>query len=188
VAVAVEMKQAIAGVAPPELGEVTIMTVWPSIGAMRLGRWVGRMCGIGWPHRFFNLGKLFALALIPLALTLYFYRVAVPLLSYLSTLGLYSHASTCLRYRLTNRRLIIEKGLWPLLDSAIGLDQFDAIEVRVLPGQEWYPAGDLIFYQGKVEVFRLSGVSRPEGFRHVCLKARNAYVTVRRAREQQAEA
>ena len=35
------MKQAIAGVAPPELGEVTIMTVWPSIGAYRLGRLVG---------------------------------------------------------------------------------------------------------------------------------------------------
>ena len=53
-AVAVEMKQAIAGVAPPELGEVTIMTVWPSIGALGLGRWIGRMCGIRWPHRFFN--------------------------------------------------------------------------------------------------------------------------------------
>ena len=29
------MKQAIAGVAPPELGEVTIMTVWPSMAAYR---------------------------------------------------------------------------------------------------------------------------------------------------------
>ena len=31
------MKQAIAGVAPPELGEVTIMTVWPSVGGTPLG-------------------------------------------------------------------------------------------------------------------------------------------------------
>jgi hypothetical protein len=170
------MKQAIAGVAPPELGEVTIMTVWPSIAAMRLGRVIGRACGVAWPPPPFNVGKLLALAMIPLALTLYFFRYAVPLVTSMLTLGMFPVNSTCLRYRLTNRRLVIQKGLLPVDDRAVALDQFDAIDVLVLPGQEWYPAGELVFRQGPVEVFRLSGVSRPEAFRQVCLKAHQAYV------------
>jgi hypothetical protein len=171
----IPMKQAIAGVAPPELGEVTVMTVWPSIAAMRLGRLIGVACGINVPPKPFNVGKLFALAMIPLALTLYFYRFAVPLL----TLGMIN--STCLRYRLTNRRLVVQEGLLPVDKQAVGLDQFDSIDVVVLAGQEWYPAGELIFRKGPVEVFSLSGVSRPEAFRQVCLKAHQAYVGVRRA-------
>jgi hypothetical protein len=180
VAIALEMKQAIAGVAPPELGEVTVMTVWPSIAALGPGRLIGRLCGIRFPHPVFNLGKLFALALIPVAMSLYLYRFAVPLVTHLLTLGFYSKASPCLRYRLTNKRLIVEKGLRPLHDRSIGLDQFDAIDIKVLPGQEWYPAGELIFRNGRVEVFHLSGVSRPEGFRKACQKSRTAYVAVRK--------
>ena len=57
---------------------------------------------------------------------------------------------------------------------SIGLDEFDSIEVSVLPGQDFLHAGDLVFQRDGKEVFRLSGVSRPEGFRQVCLKARNA--------------
>ena len=175
------MKQAIAGVAPPELGEVTVMTVWPSIAASRLGQLIGRACGVSVPPPPFNVGKLLALAMIPLALTLYFFRYAVPLVTWLLTLGMAPVNSTCLRYRLTNRRLVMQKGLLPVDDRSVALDQFDAIDVLVLPGQEWYPAGELIFRKGPVEVFRLSGVSRPEAFRQVCLKAHLAYVGVRRA-------
>jgi hypothetical protein len=177
----IPMKQAIAGVSPPELGEVTVMTVWPSIAAMPLGRWIGRACGVAWPPPPFNIGKLLALTLIPVALGLYFYRFAVPLLTSLMTFGMFPVNSTCLRYRLTNRRLVVQKGLLPIDDRAVSLDGFDTIEVLVLPGQEWYPAGELIFRKGPVEVFRLSGVSRPEAFRQVCLKAHTAYVGVRRA-------
>ncbi len=176
------MKQAIAGVAPPELGEVTVMTVWPSIAASRVGQLIGWACGVSWLIKPpFNLGKLFALLLIPVALTLYFFRYAVPLVTWLLTLGMFPVNSTCLRYRLTNRRLVVQKGLLPVDDQSVALDQFDAIDVLVLPGQEWYPAGELIFRKGPVEVFRLSGVSRPEAFRQVCLKAHLAYVGVRRA-------
>jgi hypothetical protein len=175
------MKQAIAGVSPPELGEVTVMTVWPSIAASPLGRLIGRACGVAVPRPPFNIGKLLALMLIPVALGLYFFRFAVPLVTSLLTLGMFSVNSTCLRYRLTNRRLVVQKGLLPVDDRAVALDHFDAIDVQVLPGQEWYPAGELIFRKGPVEVFRLSGVSRPEAFRQVCLKAHIAYVGVRKA-------
>ena len=60
------MIQAIAGVAPPELGEVTIMTVWPTIAATRRRPGAGKLymiqAGIG---KFFTLGKLFMLVVDP---------------------------------------------------------------------------------------------------------------------------
>lgn len=166
------MKQAIAGVAPPDLAEVTIMTVWPTIAANPIGRMLGRLytnrSGIG---PVFTIGKLMMLLTIPIALVLF----AVSLAPW-----------ACRRYRLTNRRVIVQNRPRPVDERWIGLDEFDSIEVEVLPGQEWYPAGELIFRKGKIEAFRLSGVSRPETFRHTCLKAQRSYVGVRKALEQEA--
>jgi hypothetical protein len=79
--------------------------------------------------------------------------------------------------------VIIERGVSGRIDQYVDLDRFDAIDVVVLPGQEWYPAGDLIFRRGSVETFRLRGVLRPETFRQACMKAHLAYVSVRRALE-----
>jgi hypothetical protein len=160
------MKQAIAGVAPVELGEATIMTVWPTIAASAAGRWIGRMCMIGGKKNPFAPGKAFALALIPVAVTLF----ALGLAPWL-----------CRRYRLTNRRVIVQKGLSGVDERFVALDRFDAIDVEVLPGQEWFPAGDLIFRKGGVETFRLAGVPRPETFRQTCLKAHKSFVLVRQA-------
>ncbi len=165
------MKQAIAGVAPPETGEVTIMTVWPSVGGTPLGRALGQLFSIelGFWH-IFTVGKLLALAAIPLAIPLYFVKFA---------------PWDCRRFRLTNRRIIIEKGLQAEAERSLPLDQFDAVDVNVLPGQAWYPCGELIFRKGKVETLRLSGVSRPETFRRTCLKAQISHVGVQRTLEEQ---
>lgn len=164
------MKQAIAGVAPPALGEVTIMTVWPTIAVTRLGRLLGRCYGIkAGPGGIFTLGNFSALASIPIALGLFFY-------------GLFP--GICRRYRLTNRRVVIQRGLQAIDERSVSLDDFDSIDVVVLAGQSWYPAGELVFHKGQVETFRLSGVSRPEGFKHVCLKAQRAHVTVKQALAQ----
>ena len=166
------MKQAIAGVAPPDLGEVTIMTVWPTIAANPLGRALGRMysnrAGLG---HILTVGKLMMLLTIPVALGLFALSLA---------------PWNCRRYKLTNRRVIIQNKPRPVDERWIALDDFDAIDVLVLPGQQWYPAGDLIFRKGKVETFRLSGVSRPETFRQTCLKAQRSFVSVRKALEREA--
>ena len=77
--------------------------------------------------------------------------------------------------------MIIERGVRGRIDQYVDLDRFDAIDVVELPGQEWYPAGDLIFRRGTIETFRLRGVQRPETFRQTCLKAHQAYVGVRKA-------
>ncbi len=159
------MKQAIAGVAPPDLEEVTIMTVWPTIAVTGLGRWLGgwyeSRAGLG---KFFTVGKLAMLVSLPIALGLFFALLAPGLNR---------------RYRLTNRRLIVEKGVRPKVERSVSLDDFDAIDIIVLRGQEWYKAGEMVFRKGAVETFRISGVSRPESFRHTCLDAQRAYSSVK---------
>ena len=160
----------IAGLAPPQLAEVPSMTVWPTIGSTRIGRLVGQLCGIGWGWGFFTLGKLLAIVTIPLSLAVFAWLL-VP--------------GAARRYRLTNRRIVVQHGLSGKEVRAIGLDEFDAIEEEVLPGQAWLYCGDLRFLQGGHEVFRLASVSRPAVFRQICLKARTALLSVREVTRQQ---
>jgi hypothetical protein len=166
------MRQPIAGVAPPELEEVTSMIVWPSIGASRLGRIAGQLVGAPYTvGRFFVLGRFLAVPAIPVALLAFAWKL-MPFFAR--------------RYRLTNQRVVIEKGLSHVEDRSIRLDEFDEIEIEVLPGQKWLRAGELKFQQDGREVFRLSGVGSPKSFRKTCLKARTAVVSVRGVLEEQA--
>ena len=153
-----------ADAAPSETREVTVMTVFPTLGAYSAGRVIGQLCAIRAGVGFFTLGKLFAVLSIP---------VAVPLFAFSLLPGVIR------RYRLTNRRVIVQKGLQCIDERWVDLDRFDAIDIEVLPGQEWYPAGDLIFRNGAIETFRLAGVSRPETFRRTCLAARQGYLGAR---------
>jgi hypothetical protein len=164
------MKQAIAGVAPPQLSEVTVMTVWPSVAATGFGRFLGRLLAIEAGFGMFRVGRLIALLALPVAPLLYM-SLRLP--------------GVVRRYRLTNRRVAVLKGIRAKVEWFVDLDRFDAIEVIVRPGQEWYRAGDLVFRKGALETFRLLGVSRPETFRQTCLKARMSYVGVRKALELQ---
>ncbi len=154
-----------------ETPETPVMTVWPTIGATALGRLVGRLCGASLGRGFFTLGKLLALATIPLSLTVFLWQL-LPLV--------------CRRYTLTNRRIVVQKGYKAVEGRAIGLDQFDSIDVLLLPGQDWLHAGELVFQRDGREIFRLSGVSRPEVFREVCRKAQTALVSFRAVLTEQA--
>ena len=160
------MKQAIAGVAPAETSEVTIMTVWPTLAATGPGRFLGRLYNIRWGIGPLTVGMIFIAASIPFALGLFFWMLLPGVVR---------------RYRLTNRRVAIERGIRPVAETWVELDRFDTIEVVVQPGQEWYPAGDLVFRNGQIETFRLIGVSRPETFKRTCLDARRGYLGVRNA-------
>jgi len=164
------MKHPIAGVTPPELAETTSTVVWPSIGAYRLGRLVGRCCAVRTGYGFFRLGKLVALLTIPLSLAVYVWKI----LPYV-----------CRRYRLTNRRIAIQRGYSAKDVASIGLDEFASIEVRHLPGQEWLRCGEMIFLRDGKTSFRLPGVPRPEVFCQVCLKARTALLAVREVLRRQ---
>ncbi len=156
----------IAGMVPAEIRETTVMTVWPSVAKYAVGRGLGQGFGIRWPDiYFFRLGNLLALLSIPIALVLFFLRIAPGIAT---------------RYRLTNRRIVVERGIQGVEEKSVDLDRFDSIEIDVLPGQEWYHAGDLVFRLGNVETFRLEGVSRPAVFRETCLKSHLAHSSVKR--------
>lgn len=161
------MKQPIAGVAPPELTEVTVMTVYPSLASMGIGRFLGRQYLIGGGVGVVTLGNLIALASIPLVVPLFFLMI---------------NPLTGRRYRLTNRRLIIERGVQGVPEQWVELDRFDNVEVDVQPGQQWFPAGNLIFRKGQIETFRLLGVKRPETFRQTILKTARGYIGAAEAR------
>jgi hypothetical protein len=145
--------------------------VWPTIGATRLGRFVGRLgairLGLG---SFFTLGKLLAVATIPISLAVFAWQLLPGVMR---------------RYCLTNRRVIVQKGLARVQERSIGLDQFDALEIRLLPGQQWLRSGDVVFLSGGQEVFRLPGVPRPQTFRELCLKQRTTLLAVRDVLRQQ---
>jgi hypothetical protein len=92
----------------------------------------------------------------------------------------------CRRYRLSCRRLAVQKGLRACDERQIALDEFETIDVEILPGQAWLHAGDLVFKRSGSEVFRLPGVSRPETFRMTCCKTRDALLAVRQVTAAQA--
>ena len=165
------MNQPIAGVTPAEVAERTIMTVWPSIAAFASGQFLGRLYAISWPNIYiFRLGNLLALLSIPHALVLYFRRVA---------------PSAGVRYEVTNRRIVVQRGLQAIEARSIALNAFDEIQIDVRPGQAWFQAGDLVFRNSGKEAFRLPGVSRPESMRQICWKTRGAFLGVQQAKQQQ---
>lgn len=155
------------------LPEIPAMTAWPSIAAFPLGRKVGQLCsisaGIG---KFFTVGKLMALATIPVSVGLFFWRLA---------------PWVARRYVLTDRRVVIRNGLGGVEAEAIALKDFDSIAVEILIGQEFLRAGDLVFQSSGKEVFRLAGVQHPQGFRQACLRGQAALASVERVVGEQAK-
>src|SRR6185295_8763889 len=105
-------EQAITGVSPAQTRETTVMTVWPSNAVYGIGRFLGTLYAIRFPDVYvFRLGNLIALLSIPVALVLFFMRVA---------------PVTGRRYTLTNRRLIVYRGLLIEEDRSVDLDRFDS--------------------------------------------------------------
>ena len=123
-----------------------------------------------WVGRAFTFGKLLAVATLPLSLLVYFWQ--------LTPYG-------CRRYMLTNRRIIIRKGLMAVDQRWIGFEDFDTVDIDVLPGQAWLHAGDLVLRRGGVEVLRLAGIPRPEAVPSVPQHA-DALLSVRNVVERQA--
>ena len=147
------------------------MVVWPSNSYFALGRILGQLFEIRTGAWIFTVGNFLALATIPISKVLYFLKV---------------FPWKGIRYKVTNRRVIVERGWTGEEERSVDLGRFDRIEIVVRPGQGWYNSGDLIFRQGQTATFQLDGVSRPESFRQICLKTRQANVTVKQARDKEA--
>lgn len=166
------------------------MVVWPSMAGLRLGPlYIGQLLGwvykwsAGFREPFFNvpiqIGWVIAILTAPIGVPLYF-LMKIPKFPFVF-FGITN--PWCWHYRLTNRRLVVEHPFGGGEIKSIALDRFDRIEKEIQWGQAWYPAGDLVFYNGQVETFRIEAVPRPETFRQTLIKARMSFVGVQKARE-----
>ena len=113
--------QSIAGVSPPSVKETTVMTVWPSVASTSLGKTLGRLFRIKDGFGPVSIGRLALLTCIPIGLMLYL-SLRLPW--------------AIQRYRLTNRRVIVERGLNARIQQFVDFDKFDSIELVVEPGPE----------------------------------------------------
>ncbi len=148
---------------PPTFEEKPLQVIWPSIAAFRSGRWIGRVAQLQWGiGPILTAGNLLAVLSIPLALGLFLWK----LLPYV-----------CQRYLITTHRVVVLRGLKPEEERAIAWEQFDQLRVEQLPGQQWFNAGELVFFEQGREVFRLSGVLHPETVLRSCSKAKVALVS-----------
>jgi hypothetical protein len=166
----------IAGVHPPAIREATVAVVWPSISAGGRGRLLGQISSNRWGFRLFGVpltcGTAFAILTAPLAALLYVGWKAPrwPLL----VVG--PRNPRCRRYRVTNRRVLVESSLEneSPVEAQLPLEGFDEVHVDVRDGQGWFDAGDLVFLADGHERLRLAGVPRPETFRQIVLKTQRA--------------
>ncbi|HMF15964.1 MAG TPA: PH domain-containing protein [Gemmataceae bacterium] len=144
--------QAIAGLTPPDLGEARVREAWPS---------VARSPAIA------SLGKLLTgtIILAPLAWLLMSLAYFGKLLPFAAT-----------RYTLTNRRVMIRKGLKGKPGKEVPLADIDDVRVVTDGNSTFFRAGTIeIIHNGQV-MLSLPGVPEPDSFRLAILNTRNAWV------------
>jgi hypothetical protein len=145
-------RQAVSGLTPPQLGEALVRERWPSVVAVApavaaLAEKLTKSV-VGAPLAWMLLAPLLPLKFLPFL---------------------------CKRYTLTNRRLMIQRGLRPRPVEEVALAAID--DVRLDPNQvnHFYRCGSLeVISQGKT-VLTLPGVPSPEAFRHAILNTVKAW-------------
>jgi hypothetical protein len=145
-------KQVITGLVPPEVGEARIREAWPS---------VARSPGIA------TLGRVLTntIFLAPLAWGIMALAYFGKLLPFLAR-----------RYTLTNRRLMIRRGIKGKPGQEVALADIEEVRVKTDANSDFFRAADLeIVSRGQV-IMTLRGVPEPEGFRQAILNACNAWV------------
>ena len=147
----IAVRQAVTGLTPPQTREAVIREVRPSVHA----------------HAAVGLAQKFHAVLRPGAAGLAAAGAAVPaeVAPFL-----------CQRYTLTNRRLMIRRGLArPRPVQEIALDAIDDVRLDAASYSPFYQSGTLeILSKGQVAL-RLPGVPDPEVFRQAVLNAYRAW-------------
>jgi hypothetical protein len=144
--------QAVSGLVPPQLGEAVIREVFPSVtrwpSVARLGRTLTRTI-IGAP-------------LAWLAMALFYFVKVAPFVA--------------MRYTLTNRRLMVRRGLKATPTFAIPLADIDDVRVQKDANSDFFRAANLEILSKETVMLTLMGVPEPESFRHSILNATKAWV------------
>lgn len=151
-------QQAISGVSAGH--ENLLMTVYPSVSATGIGRFLGLLCD-SVPLKINGIklsALLFGLPAAFLALPVYFAQ------------KLWGS-----RYELTSRCVRVRKGLSGRLAGETGLGEIADVQAEQRPGQAFFKAADLLLIAGDGSVLaRLNAVPRAEVFRQTILEARDA--------------
>lgn len=145
-------QQAFTGLTPPQAGEALIREAWPSVAARPGVASVGRVLTrsiIGAPLAWLLMGLFYFLKVFPFLAT---------------------------RYTLTNRRLMIRRGLRPEPAREIALAEIDDVRLLTDANSEFFRAGTLEILSHGKPVLTLPGVPEPESFRRSILDACAAWV------------
>lgn len=143
---------AIAGLTPPDLAEVRVREVFPSVarspGIASLGRALTR--------------TIFLAPLAWLLMSLLYFGKLLPIVGR--------------RYTLTNRRVMIRHGLSATPGQFVALADIDDVRIVTDANSTFFRAANLeIISQGRV-VLTLPGVPEADCFRQAILNTRNAWV------------
>jgi hypothetical protein len=145
-------QQIVTGLTPPQVGEALIREVWPSVAAWPTVAGLGRVLTrtiIAAPLAWLLMGGFYFLKILPFVAK---------------------------RYTLTNRRLMIRRGLRPQPSHEVSLTEIDDVHIRRDANSEFFRAGDLeIISQGKI-ILVLVGVPEPDSFRNSIINAYKAWV------------
>lgn len=145
-------QQAVTGLTPPQAGEALIREVWPSVaahaGVASLGRVLTRSI-VGAPAAWAVMAFFYFLKIFPFLAT---------------------------RYTLTNRRLMVRRGLRPTPAHEVPLGEIDEVRVRTDANSEFFRAATLEILSHGKPVLTLKGVPGPESFRRSILDACAAWV------------
>jgi hypothetical protein len=148
-------KQVITGVMPPEMGEARIRETWPSVaafpGVAKLGRVLTGTIVLA-PLAWLLMGAIYFGKLAPFAAR---------------------------RYTVTNRRVMIRRGLKGKPSQEIALADIDDVRVQTDANSDFFRAANIdLLAKGQVAL-TLHAVPDAESFRHAILNARNAWVPTR---------
>jgi uncharacterized membrane protein YdbT with pleckstrin-like domain len=147
------LNQAVTGLVPPQVAEAHIRTAWPAVTDVSPG-----LAGLG--AKLIRTKVLAPLAWLLLA-PLYFKKI-MPFVAK--------------RYTLTNRRLMIQRGLKPKPRHEIALADIDDVNLVESSFSPFFRAADLEVISGGQVKLKLTGVPEPEAVRRSILNAVMAWV------------
>jgi hypothetical protein len=150
---AVEMKQqAVTGLVPPQNAEARIRMAWPSVQAFPAVAHLGRRLTL----------SIFLAPLAWLLMAPFYFRKILPFLA--------------TRYMLTNRRLMIMRGLKPTMAQEVSLADIDDVKIVKDGNSTFFRAANIEIVSGDKVVLTLRGVPGPEAFREAVRNACMAWV------------
>jgi hypothetical protein len=144
-------EQVVTGVVPPQLGEALIREVFPSVAAIP---------AVATPGRKLICSIVLAPAGWALMLPFYFLKILPGLAR---------------RYTLTNRRVMLRRGLKPVPSQEVKLSEIDDVRVVKDANSHFFRAATLEIVSGGKVVLTLPGVPEADAFRISILNACKAW-------------